>query len=243
MVQGVYIAAAGMTAMMQKQDQIANNLANINTTGFKQSSSFTKTLQKYLDNDARQPNVNREIATDKVFIDYSQGPAQPTNNVLDAMIEGTGFFNVLTNSGIGYTRNGNFTTDSNGFLSTMDGAKVFGRDGFIKLSGPNAVTISSDGEVIQDKESRGFLKISDFKKPYALTREGNSILKPYGLENEPVVAAGWVVKQGFLEGSNANPIKNMVQMINSYRNYEADQKAMLAQDESMDKAVNVVGKI
>ena len=129
MIQGIYIASQGMTPLMDKQDQIANNLSNLNTTGFKQSGLLEKSYQKYLADDKLQPFVNREIKPDQVYIDYSQGSLRKTDNPLDLSIKGDGFFTISTPNGIRYTRNGNFSLNSNGFLVTSDGSKVMSSDG------------------------------------------------------------------------------------------------------------------
>jgi flagellar basal-body rod protein FlgG len=105
------------------------------------------------------------------------------------------------------------------------------------------VIIHENGELLQDNETRGFLKITDFKKPYELLREGGGYFKPRHADDPLVNSPGYSIKQGFLEGSNVNSIYNMVQMIAALRNYEADQKALLAQDQTLDKVVNTVGRI
>jgi len=243
MIQGIYTASMGMTPLMQKQDQVANNLANINTTGYKQSGLFVKTYQKYLSNDLLQPFANREIKADEVYIDYSEGPMRQTNNTLDLFIKGSGFFTVMTPEGVQYTRNGNFGLSPEGFLVTSDGSKVMGTEGFIRVERDLPIYISEKGEVIQKGESKGVLKIADFQKPYKMERMGESRTRPLLPGNPEIVSAGYSVRQGYLEGSNVDIIKNMVQMISAYRNFEADQKALHAQDETLNKAVNQVGRI
>jgi flagellar basal-body rod protein FlgG len=244
MIQGIYTASMGMTPLLQKQDQIANNLSNINTTGFKQSSLFVKSYQKYLADDQLQPFVNREIKADQVYVDYSEGAMKQTKNPLDLCIKGTGFFAIMTGEdGVQYTRNGNFSLNSEGFLVTSDGSKVMGTEGYIRVERDIPVTISDRGEVLQDNRSMGFLKVVDFDKPYKMQRSGESRFRPLLPENPERQSAGFVVRQGYLETSNVDMIKNMVQMIAASRNFEADQKALQAQDETLDQAVNQVGKV
>ena len=243
MIQGIYLASMGMTPLMDKQDQIANNLANINTTGFKQSGTFIKAYQKYLANDQRQPFANSEIKTDETYVDYSSGAMQKTDSPLDVYIQGDGFLTVMTPSGIRYTRNGNLSLDSDGFIVTGDGSKVMGKEGYIKIDKRYPVLISENGEIMQEGMSKGVLRISDFKKPYTLLREGNSYFRPPSLDGSVGLSSSYAVKQGFLEASNVNTIQNMVSMISTYRNFEADQKALYAQDETLNAAVNQVGKI
>jgi flagellar basal-body rod protein FlgG len=233
-----------MTSLMHTQDQIANNLANLNTTGFKQSGSFAKAYQKYLDDDQRRVFANRQVKTDDVYIDFREGPSRKTGNPLDLAIRGSGFFSVMSPNGVRYTRNGNFSLDREGFLVTGDGAKVMGRDGYIRLDkAAEPVTVSETGKVLQGDEEIGVLRIVDFKKPYRLLREGNSHFRPQLPDNPVVESAGFRVRQGFLEGSNVNAIRTMTRMIAAYRNYEADQRALLAQNETLDKAVNQVGRV
>jgi flagellar basal-body rod protein FlgF len=243
MIQGIYLASMGMTPLMDKQDQIANNLANINTTGFKQSGTFLKAYQKFLANDQHQPFTNSQVKTDETYIDYSPGTMSKTDSPLDLYVQGSGFLTVMTPNGIRYTRNGNLSLDSEGFMVTGDGSKVLGKDGYVKIDKRYPILISENGEVLQDGMSKGTLRISDFKKPYNLLREGNSYLKPQSLEGTVGLSTNFSVKQGYLEASNVNAIQNMVSMISSERNYEADQKALWAQDETLNTAVNQIGKL
>ena len=243
MIQGITLGIQGMTPLIQRQDQIANNLANINTTGYKQSGLFIGTFQKYFTNDEHEPFTNREIGPEAVYIDYSEGPMKKTGNNLDVLIKGSGFFTVMTQNGVRYTRNGNFSINSDGLLITNDGSKVLGKNGFIRLNSQGNVKINSTGEILQGNESKGSLRITDFKKPYKLLRDGTSYFRPQLPDNPVIPSTGFYIKQGFLEGSNVSPIKNMVEMIRAVRNFEADQRALQAHDQTLDKAVNSVGRI
>ncbi len=243
MIQGIYTAAMGMTPLMQKQEQIANNLANINTTGFKQSGLFTKTYQKYLANDQRQPFADIQMKPDEVYIDYSEGPMKPTSNQLDFAIHGSGFFAIMTAEGEQYTRNGNFAVNPDGLLVTSDGSRVMSNDGYLRLDPHKQVTVTDKGAITQDGELRGYLKIVDFEKPYNMIRSGESRMRPLDPETKPRASSGYAVNQGYLEGSNVSIVKNMVGMISAYRTFESDQKALHAQDETLEKAVNQVGRL
>ena len=245
MIQGIYMASQGLTMLTQKQDQIANNLANVNTTGFKESGLFAKAFNKYLANDHQQPFANREIKADEVYVDYSEGPMRSTGNPLDVMIKGSGFFAAMTPSGVGYTRNGNFSINAEGFLVTSDGYKVMSREGYVRLDKDSPqVSFTDKGEVMQGDETKGILRIVDFEKPYKLQRIGSSCFIPVSSEESKIMQSpGFAVKQGYLEASNVNIIRNMVEMISAYRNMEADQKALTAQDDTLEKAVNSVGRL
>jgi flagellar basal-body rod protein FlgG len=89
----------------------------------------------------------------------------------------------------------------------------------------------------------GKLAIADFKKPYRLVREGSSYFRPALPDNPAIDSPGFAIKQGYLEGSNVSPVKNMVQMISAFRTYEAEQKALMAQNETLGKAVTEVGRV
>jgi len=243
MIQGIYTASMAMTPLMDKQDQIANNLANIQTTGFKQSGVFIKTFQKYLTNDQKEPFVNSTIKTDQTYIDYSAGTSIKTDSPLDVYIQGNGFLTVMTQNGVRYTRNGNLSLDKDGFIVTSDGAKVLGKQGYIKIDDRYPVTIAESGDILQDGESKGVLRISDFPKPYNFVRDGNSYLQPASADTTAGEASNYIIRTGYLESSNVNVIQNMVSMIAANRNFEMDQKAVNAQDETLEQAVTQVGKI
>lgn len=247
MVKGLFTSAEGMIPLMAKQDQIANNLANITTTGYKKSKLVVKTFNEFLTNDLNQPFVNNRIAVDDVVVDYTQGPLKQTDVPLDVAIEGEGFFMVETPQGRRYTRNGNFSIDRNKNLVTSNGYPVVGsiingKENIIKIDGGN-VSVLSDGTVTVDGEKRGKLKIVTFDKPYSLDSEGNSLYKPRTFNMNVYESSEFQLHQGFLETSNADPVQSMVEMISAFRNYEANQRAIWAQNETLGKAVNEVGKI
>jgi flagellar basal-body rod protein FlgF len=243
MVSGLYLSSHAMNFSMDRQEQLANNLANINTTGYKESDVFCRAYQNYIADDVERPGVNREIKADSVFVDYSEGPMHQTNQPLDCCIRGTGFFTVMTGSGQAYSRNGNFSLDADGYLVTADGSKIIGEQGYIQCNRKDQIDISENGTVLQNGQARGQIKICDFKKPYQLLRMGNGCFTPQQPDNPAIKSAGYVIKAGYLEGSNANPIRLMTSMIEAYRNYEANSKMILAQDETLDKAVNQVGHV
>ncbi len=244
MISAIQQAVQGMTVQIQKQDQIANNLANINTTGFKGSTLHASSFEESLRNSRGEVAVNRNIRADEVFVDHHEGSFDQTNNPLDVALRGSGFFTTLGQDGVRYTRDGSFSLDHNGFLTTGSGDRVFGKDGFIQIDhekGP--VTIQENGDVIQDRQKIDTLKISDFKKPYKLLRAGNNSFRPKLPDNPVLKSEGFIVRQGFLESSNVDPITSMTQMITANRTYEAIAKALQSEDSTLDKAVNQVGRV
>ena len=243
MLQGIALSMQGMAMMQHKQDQIANNLANAITDGYKSSQFYQRSFSKYLADDKRNPYVNSEIHPDEVVVDYAQGPAKETGGSLDTMIEGDGFFSVLTAEGVRYTRCGTFSISKDGFLVTNDGSKVLGKEGFIKIDPKQPVSFLQNGEVVQGTETRGYLRIADFNRPYRMTRTGNGCFSPLQPDNPEKEGTSFKIRQGFIEASNVNIVKNMVSMITAYRTYESCQKAIHSQDQTLDRAVNSVGRL
>jgi flagellar basal-body rod protein FlgG len=239
-------ATQGMIIQMQRQDQIANNLANMNTVGFKNSSLFAEQIERYMNNNNPHYEVlpERILKADETFIDYSQGNAIETGKTFDFMIQGSGFFTVMTDMGIRYTRDGSFQPDKDGFLVDSNGARVFGEDGFIRIDQTKGlVTVLDNGKVIQDGHEIDGLRISDFNKPYRLTRVGNNYYRPLQPDNPVVKSDGYAIRQGYLESSNVDSIKSMVEMISANRTYEVLSKAIQSEDSTLDKSVNMVARL
>jgi flagellar basal-body rod protein FlgG len=243
MVKGLYTASEGMKANLRKQEIQSNNLANVNTTGFKKGELFTRAYLDYVNNDLNQPFVNDEHTIDEVIVDYTPGAMVNTGNKLDVAIEGKAFFAVQNSSGeVNYTRNGAFTIDSEGHLSTLNGEKLIGETGRpIEIAGKN-VMISDDANVVVDGQIANKIKTVEFKEPYNLIKNGSHLYAPSN-QTEMLESATVKLRQGHLEGSNVNPVESMVKMIAGFRNYEADERAMQASDQTLNKAVNEVGRI
>jgi flagellar basal-body rod protein FlgG len=265
---GVYSALSGAMAQSLKLDTIANNLANVNTPSFKRDQQI---FNEYLTANEKPPAVIQVprvpasiesfydmqggdksfVDTKGTFTDFSQGGLKPTGNTLDVAIDGKGFFEVATPSGVKLTRAGNFTLDGNGQLVTKDGFPVLkksepgaepaSRTMRFDSSGP--ITISDNGDVMQGTEMVGKLSLVDVKNPDSLLKTGNSL---YGFKTnmapEMVDIANPSLKQGFIETSNVNIVQEMTDMIQTNRVFESTQKAMSAYDGMAEKLVNVVGK-
>lgn len=244
MISAIQQAVQGMTVQIQKQDQISNNLANMNTTGFKGSSIHASSFEEYLEDSRGRVRANRNIRADEVFVDHSEGNLRQTDNPLDVAIKGSGFFTVMGQDGVRYTRDGNFSLDRDGFLVNGTGDRVFGKDGFIRIAHDRGnVTIQDNGDVIQDKQKIDTLKIADFKKPYKLLRTGNNSFRPKLPDNPVLPSEGFTIRQGYLESANVDPISSMTAMITANRTYEAIAKALQSEDNTLDKAVNQIGRL
>ena len=258
MIRGLYGAASAMMSEMVKQDVIANNLANINTTGFKGDSAvFKEQMEQQLYRTSDQPDGSDPLGvstpvhigamttgseSDGVYTDYAAGIYHQTDNPLDMALDGSGFFAVDTGSGIRYTRNGSFTLADDGTLETMEGYKVLGGNGPVQVPpGGGKIAIGEDGQVLVDGTQIDQLQVVDFDKPYPLTKIGDSLFA--AAADAPVIPSSAKVKQGGVEGSNVNPVTQMVHMIATMRAYEAASKALQGEDELLGKAVNDVGRL
>jgi len=234
MIKGIYVAARGLDSRMKNLEIVSNNLANINTTGFKREVPFSEIM-----NQAGQTQIQK-------VVDYSQGTLTQTSNPLNLAISGKGFFVVQTPNGNELTRNGNFQIDSNGFLTDGQGNKVLGRNGQINLLSYSLdknqqVTVSNTGMLKVGDTIVDTLMIAKPVDPQDITRTGGTnFLSNSGIK--PVDENNFQVKQGYLEESNVNPIKEMEEMIQLNTEYGSAQKMINFLDQSLDEA-NQVGKV
>lgn len=265
----MYTAVSGAMAQSLKLDTIANNIANVNTPGFKRDQQV---FNEYLTANEKPPSViqvprvpasiesfydmqggDKSFVDSKgTFTDFSQGSLKHSGNPLDVAIDGEGFFEVSTPSGVRLTRAGNFTLNGQGELVTKEGHKVllFGGEGadpnsrMIRVSGQNPVSITDRGEVYDGTQLVGQLSLMKVLNRDCLKKVGGSMydFKPNmtpQLENVKVPS----LKQGFVEMSNVNIVQEMTDMITTNRLFESTQRAISAYDGMADKLVNVVGKV
>lgn len=240
MVKGIYYAAAGMLPRANQQEVVANNLANVNTTGFKGDRRF---FRRVLDSSLVHQGIqgergvmDNEIQTQQT--DFIQGSFSQTRNPLDIAISGEGFFALETGETVSYTRNGNFFLNEDGEIVNSRAYKVLGEDGPIKVAG-NEVIIKDDGQVMVDGSSAGTLKIVKFEQMDKLFRNGYGYFIP-DPPQEAVTPEDLNIRQGFLENSNVEAVLEMVLMIELNRNYESCQKSIIAQDETLRMAANQI---
>jgi len=247
MIKGIYAAGSGLMPRMLKLEVIANNLANISTTGFKRDNIFVQIMK---DTGVEQAKGNGDLSGLKVreYTDFSEGSMNQTGNKLDLAIQGSGFFAAETPNGVRYTRNGSFSLSTDGTIVTSQGYPVLGTGGPIQL--PNIqnltqgeISINESGEVVADGKKIGTLQIAQFPDTSVLKKDGGTYFVADG-DSKSSVADGksTVIRQGYLEDSNVNGIEEMVQMIELSRGFESAQKTMISQDGTLDKA-NDVGKL
>lgn len=264
---GIFTALSGALAQVTKIDTIANNIANVNTTGFKRDQ---QTFGEYLTAFEKEPQViqvPRVPASvesfydinggDKGFVNatgtytnFEQGSLKHTGGKLDLAIDGAGFFEISTPNGVQLTRAGNFTVDGSGQLVTKDGFSVLLEGDLasnpdqrtVKFSGLSQPYISDGGEVFDGEKKLGKISLLQVTNLDSLQKVGsnNYSIKP-NMQAEITKVAVPNLKQGFLETSNVNIVNEMTEMITAQRVFEGTQKAINAYDAMADKLINVVG--
>lgn len=235
MIKGIYIALSGAVLKRRNMDIFAQNIANVNTPGYKKERIFFKDYIIPVDNKRDLTDDGRVMADlSKSTIDFSSGTIQRTGNTLDLAINGEGFFALEEGR---YTRNGNFMISSDGYLATKDGVKVLGEGGPIAVQG-SRIDISPSGDVLVYDALSGKVKIVNFPDPGVLKKLSGGMFAT-AETGEPVNSQ---VSQGFLEQSNVNAIQEMVQMMASTREFEAYQKIIHSFDDASSKTINEMGK-
>jgi flagellar basal-body rod protein FlgG len=250
----MHVAKTGLNAQQTRMQVIANNLANVNTTGFKRDRANFESLMYQVMRSAGAETAEgnsltsgsnvgtgvRVVNTQKL---YTQGSLMNTDNSLDLAVEGTGFFQVLMPDGrIGYTRNGSFSQNAEGTLTTNSGYVVQPEiqipEGAqsINISGDGIVTVTVAGQL--GAEEVGQLTIVNFTNPRGLEPVGETMVVETTASGAPIegvpLAGGFgKIVQGYLEGSNVNVVQQLVDMIETQRAYEVSSKSISASDEMM----------
>lgn len=242
---GMYTAVSGSLSAMRRLDMISNNLANVNTPGYKRDKMSFEGLLAGAVNPPTVPQgttADPVLQKENVYIDHASGPTSQSGNPLDVAIDGEGFFAVTTPEGTAYTRQGNFRTSADGTLVTVDGYPVQGTGGSaIRIQG-SRVEIDLKGAVLVDGAQAGTLSVMDFERPYTLTKKGSSLFVPSDPQATPVTAKAQV-QQGHIEGSNVESISEMVQLIETNRYFEACSKVIKGFDDMAAKAANEIGRV
>jgi len=239
MIKGMRISASGMLPRLKKQDIIANNIANAGTSGFKKDNMFVREMTRAEKKLAPKKSDWQTPIGDQEYIDYRPGIFDRTGNPLDLAIEGDGFFTLESENGSTLlTRSGTFMVDSEGFISYPGGYKLTSEGGPIQV-GNGTVNVSENGDVEVDGLNVGKIvpgTVTDIDK---LQKVGRSMFT-VGEGTELLASRRPTIQQGYLETSNVDIVSEMVEMIMSYRAYEANAKAIQSQDSSLDHLFNKV---
>lgn len=243
----MYLAAAGALVQQMRLEMLANNVANINTVGYKGEKSVFRVpeetpLAEELPSEEGSQPLSPYAPPFSTMVDFSQGAIRQTGNPLDMALEGEGFFTVQTPDGIQYSRQGSFTLNADGMLVTQDGYPVLGEGGEITIEGGN-VEIDAAGVVYADGDEVDRLQVTAFADDDSLVKTGNgrfASTDPAMVGNRPENTS---VRQGHLESANVNPVQAMTEMIETSRAFEAYQKVIQSADEATEKSINHVGKV
>jgi flagellar basal-body rod protein FlgF len=241
MLRGIYTSCTGMVAEMDRQNVMANNLANVDTIGYKRDNCTTVPFAEILLNAYSKRLPPQQVGTLGLgvqavtqFVDFTPGSISETDNPTDLAINGEGLFAVQTGNGVRYTRAGNFQLDKENYLVNKDGYKVLGENGPIKVEN-GKFNVTREGQIMQNGQVVNSLQVFDIKD---MRKQGETLYT----NAAPERATNFNILQGSLEHSNVNPVREMVEMINIQRTYDANQKALLGHDETLDKLVNEVAK-
>jgi flagellar basal-body rod protein FlgF len=238
MERGLYIAASGMLAELIRQDQIANDLANASTPGYKPDrsaqGSFGDLLLANSASGAVVGPIGLGAQIQETVTDMTQGGLRQTDEPLDVALEGEGFLAVLAPEGVRYTRNGQLALDGQGRLVTATGYTVLGEDGNpITVGAQAGATVDADGTVRSNGRAVGRLAVVSL--PDA-AKQGDSLFAGTAGARPD----GTSVRQGFLEASGVNATRAMVDMLVSLRAFEASQRVVRAIDETLGRGINSI---
>jgi len=251
LIRSLNTAENAMLLEQNRIDALANNLANVNTAGFKQIltrvaevteqrpvGAPTESISENSPGSLRAPVLQMYHA-----LDNRPGNVQATGRDTDVAIIGQGYFEVQTPSGTAFTRHGSFLLDAEQGLTTPDGLPVMGERGPVSLKGTE-FSIANDGAVMVDGKLTDRLKLVVFDDPSRLEHLGGSlVVPPADMESRTLDSAEVVVAQGHLEGSNVNPIGTLIAMIAAQRAFEVQSKVMTTEDEMLEKSVNSLPRV
>ncbi|ARI76091.1 flagellar hook-basal body protein [Halobacillus mangrovi] len=273
MLRGFYTAASGMMANQRMQETSSNNMANAYTTGYKADQGAMRAFPELLieqmgtkslpvSKDLKLPvsrdvgSLNTGVYLQEAVPAFTQGDIKETGIGMDlALVQkttpdenGMVFFNVQNESGeIRYTRNGNFTVDGEGYLTTNQGYYVVDQNGDPIQTEGMEFAVSVDGDLSTGGQVNP-LGLSYSSNSQDMVKEGNGLYRPGSeggvlaeVRGNPEVRVE--LKQGFLENSNVDPARTMTEMMNTYRSFEMNQRVLKAYDQSMQKAVTEIARL
>jgi flagellar basal-body rod protein FlgF len=279
-MKNIWVPLSGQVAQQRKVETIANNVANANTVGFKKDQLVFKEHLTALTKGADDIDIPRKefspadfyntqgaenamVAIDGSFTIFEQGTLIPTSNPLDIALKGDGFIEVLTPTGVRFTRKGNLSLSREGELVNDQGFKVLSalnaseeslrdpasvgnvptpEERIVRVPTNTKLTFTNEGEILTRDGVVGKISVVEFKDKHALRKEGNSL---YITPDETNILRNNIqttVNQGFLEGSNVNAIEEMSELIKAHRHFESIQKAINAYDQISNKVANEIGK-
>ena len=251
MVRGLYTEGTGMLLQRRRMETITNNISNVETTAYKKefniAHSFDEVLTRRI-NDTNQNSMNGRFVgpltlgtqVDYLYIDFNQGALEGTERSTDLALQGDAFFVVETAGGERFTKTGHFYINNGGFLIDGEGNLLLGNNGPINVGGLN-FAVDSLGNVFGVNGFIDTVRVVSFEDNMQLRRQGSNLY--FSMEPPQAAANPYVISQGFLEMSNVDVGREMVDMLAMYRTYETNQRMITMIDETVGKAVNEIGRL
>jgi flagellar basal-body rod protein FlgF len=236
-----YIALSRQTALWRELDMVANNLANMNTTGFQgEQPVFSEYLVQTRDSEFRLPEKLAFTHETGTYRDLTPGALEQTGNALDVAIEGDAYFQIDDEVGPLYTRVGRFTLNPDGQVVTLDGKALLTEGGTPLILAPNEtqIAISENGTVSTENGIVGKIALYTFEDSQKLERVSGGLFDAGDMEAQPATDA--TIHQGMVEGSNVQPIVEMTHMIQVQRSYEMVNNLLDTEHERKGKAYDVL---
>jgi flagellar basal-body rod protein FlgF len=239
----MYVALSRQMTLQRELNIVANNIANVDTTGFKVEGTLVKTDPSTGASMVDGPPSLKFVIDDGVTRDFSQGALRQTDGAFDLGLEGQGFFKIQTAAGERYTRDGRFTLSPEGKLTTQAGDAVQGEGGDIVVDPKQGeVHIASDGTVSQGTNKVGKIAVVTFNDLSSLSKTGDNLFSnTSNLQPQPASAAR--VHQGMLEGSNVNSILQVTRLIEISRAYESMARTIENSAELSRRSVERLGRV
>ena len=259
MLKGLYTAYTGMINEQHRMDTMTNNLANVSTVGFKKEGATSRSFEDVLTVKIKDASMgstritqplgydNPGVKIGENYTDYGQGSFRITDNTYDLALAGEGFFAIQYTNKAGetstmYTRNGQFTLTRDGYLTTEDGDYVLDtQNNRIRLNTLQDAKIANDGTIYQNDAAVARIQVTDFQDYNYLEKYAETYYRP--MEGARTINADAEVKSGYLEMANVNIVSEMVNLNAISRQYESNQKIIQTYDDSLNIAVNQLGKL
>jgi flagellar basal-body rod protein FlgF len=235
------VSLSQQLAAYRSMDVIANNIANIGTTGYKRESmQFAEYVEQSTPSEGETGPQPISFVQDKgTVLDLTQGALTHTGAPFDLAINGAGYFTVKTPNGNRYTRDGHFTLDAGGRVVTQNGDALQGDGGDITVTSDDGdIHIAQDGTITGARGQLGQIKLADFADDSALQKQGASL---YATDQTPKVVESPQIQQGSLEESNVQPVIEISHMLDVLRNYQTTASLMQTQEDLMRNAIDKLG--
>lgn len=237
MLNGIFSNFSGKFVNGRRLEIISNNIANVSTPGFKVSRPVFNAFTGE-DESGHEMLQNTHVSMYDSYVNFAAAPLLETGNNLDFAIEGEGFFVVSTKDGPMYTRNGKFTINQEKKLVTAEGFPVLGKGGEINIDGKE-INVENDGSVFVDKSFVDVIKVVDFEDKKYIRNYGKNLFINTKEGSAEIIPENSTIRQGYHEASNVDIMREMIEMIQTVRAYEAYSKIDQSLDDILGKLINV----